>query len=381
MDKISTHFFSKLDEKFSILQTLGKKVIRLDVGSPDLPPHPSVIDALCHTAAKPHTHGYQAHISPRVYREAWASTYKHLYSTELDPGSEIVPLIGSKGGIFNLSQAVVNPGDIVLIPDPHYPTYIRGTLFADGTPYFMPLHKGNNYLPDLKTIPEEIAQQAKILWINYPNNPTGAVATLEFFQEVVEFAKEYDILLCHDAAYTRVFFSDFQPPSIMQVPGAKEVAVEFNSLSKSHNMAGWRIGAVVGNPDILKVIMILKTNSDSGHFLPILEAARCALMIEKDWLDQRNETYRRRREVITNSLQGLGVALQAPQASLYVWCPVPSNWTSLDFTTILLEQTGVSVAPGTVFGSRGEGYFRISLTQPIELLEEAMKRIESWWPD
>lgn len=381
MDAISTHFFSQLDAAIAKLKAEGKDVIRLDIGSPDLPPHPAVVDALCRSAADENAHGYQSHLGSLAYREAWCAMYKRVFDVDLDPEDEIVPLLGAKEGIFHLIQAVVNPGDIVLIPDPQYPTYLKGTLFAGGEPYFLPLTQDGGYLPDLDAIPEDIARRAKLIWVNYPNNPTGATAPLDFFHQVIDFAKMYNVLICADAAYSQVYYNGIQPPSILQVPGAKEVAVEFNSLSKSHNMAGWRVGALVGSRDILQTYLTLKTNADSGQFLPVIEAATTALSVDPGWITERNQVYRQRRDLVIEGLEQLGLMVAPPSATLYVWCPIPKGWTSYEFSLVLLEATGVSVAPGPVFGSLGEGFIRLSISQPLERLEEGMHRLTNWWRD
>ena len=378
MEKISTYFFSSLNEKIAARIAEGHDVIRLDMGSPDLPPAPSIIEALYRSAVNPVNHGYQPHRGPQALRDAWAIMYRRVFEVELDPEHEVVPLLGSKEGIFHLIQVVVDPGDVVLIPNPGYPTYTGGTLFAGGEPFYIPLLSERNFLPDLSAIPPNIAQRAKMLWLNYPNNPLTAIAPLEFFAEAVEFAREYDLLVCHDAAYTQITYNGYQAPSILQIPGAKEVAVEFNSLSKSHNMAGWRVGVALGNLATLRALNSLKTNVDSGHFLPIMEAAICSLNSDQGWLLERNDVYRQRRDVVIQGLQAVGMQARIPRASLYVWSSVPEGWSSLEFTSALLEQGNISLAPGPVFGDMGEGYVRISLVAPLERISEAMLRLNDW---
>ncbi len=373
------HFFAQLDEMVATLKTQGVDVIRLDIGSPDLPPHPDVVEIMQQAVARPDSHGYQRHIGPLEYRQAWAGMYERVFGVVLDPEREIVPLLGTKEGIFHLSQAVIEPGDTVLIPNPHYITYVRGAEFAGGVPYFMPLLRENGYLPDLDAIPDDVADAAKMMWVNYPNNPLSATAPLSFYEKLVAFAKKHDILICADAAYTQVYYGDEAQPSIMQVEGAKDVAVEFNSLSKSHNMAGWRIGTAVGNPSTLEKLLKLKTNADSGHFGPILEAASHAMGLQPSWVHERNAVYRERRDIIVTSLRKLGIDVDSPQASLYVWCPIPEGWTSEKFALAMLQEANVSVAPGTVFGSRGEGFIRISFVQPKDVIEEAMQKMSDWW--
>ena len=376
---IKKHFFAQLDETIATLKTQGVEVIRLDIGSPDLPPHPSVIETLARASAHSDSHGYQPHLGPLSYREAWAGMYKRIFNVELDPAREILPLLGTKEGIYHLSQAMIKAGDVVLIPNPYYPTYLRGTELAGGEAHFMPLLAEKGYLPDLDTIPIEIANKAKLLWINYPNNPLGATAPLSFYEKLVQFAEKHDILICSDIPYSQVYYGKAVPPSILQVDGAKDVAIEFNSLSKSHNMAGWRIGAAVGNVFVLETLLKLKTNADSGHFGPMLDAASQAMGLESSWIQERNDVYRERRDIIVTSLRNLGVDLANPQASLYIWCPIPEGWTSEKFALAMLKEAGVSVAPGTVFGSEGEGFIRISITQPKKTIEKAMRKISDWW--
>ncbi len=378
---IKKHFFAQLDETIAVLKTQSVDVIRLDIGSPDLPPHPSVIETLSRAAQRPNAHGYQTHLGPLSHRKAWAGVYERVFGVELNPATEIVPLLGTKEGIFHLSQALVSPGDVVLIPNPYYPTYLRGAQLAGGEAHFVPLLAENDYLPALDAIPANVADKAKLMWINYPNNPLSATAPRSFYEKVIKFAKEHDILICADAAYSQVYYGEDAPPSILQIEGAKDVAIEFNSLSKSHNMAGWRIGAAVGNPAVLETLLKLKTNVDSGHFGPILEAATHALGLEQAWGHARNGIYRQRRDLIVSALHQLGVNVKSPQASLYIWSPIPEGWKSEAFSLTMLKEAGVSVAPGTVFGSEGEGFVRISITQPKEVIEDAMGKVKKWWKE
>jgi LL-diaminopimelate aminotransferase len=350
-------------------------VIRLDIGSPDLPPPAFILEALSQSAAAAGHHGYQPHSGTRALRLAWAEMYQRLHGCELDPDREVVPLLGSKEGIFHLIMAHINPGDLVLTPEPGYITYIRGTQFAGGIPYAFSLLPERGWLPDLDAIPVEALRQAKILWLNYPNNPTGGTATLEFFAEAVAFAHRWGLLLCHDAAYSQVAFDGYRAPSVLEVPGAKEVAVEFNTLSKSHNMAGWRVGVAVGNAQALNALYTLKTNLDSGSFRPVLDAATAAMTGDQGWIPGRNEVYRQRRDLILPALRSLGLEVQLPKGSLYVWSPVLPGWTAEAFATALLEQALVSVTPGAVFGKLGAGYVRISLTDSTGRVAEAARRI------
>ena len=290
---------------------------------------------------------------------------------------QVLPLLGSKEGVFHLSQAVLNPGDVVLVPDPGYLTYLQGAYFVGAEVLTVPLLPKNDYLPDLELIPDDIRQRAKILWLNYPNNPTTKVAPLEFFAQVVQFCRQHQILLCHDAAYTQVTYEETYAPSVLEVEGSEDVCIEFNTLSKSHNMAGWRVGAAVGNSEAVNALLKLKTHTDSGHFWPVLQASVVAMQGDQSWLVKRNEIYQERRDIILSALKGMGLAPDESRASLYVWCPLPDSWkSSSDFALALLERGGVSLAPGMIFGSNGEGFVRISLVQPVDRLNEAMERIQ-----
>ncbi len=370
------HFFAGLNARIREMQAQGLDVIRLDIGSPDLPPAPSIIEALKQSAGRKDVHGYQPHQGLPDLRQAWVNMYRRLYQVELDAEAEVLPLLGSKEGIFHLVMSSVNPADVVLIPDPGYLTYTAATLFAGGEPVFMPLIPGNDFLPDLQAIPNKVLGEAKMLWLNYPNNPTAAVADLDFFTQVIELAQEYELLLCHDAAYSQVTFGGFQAPSLLQVPNAKDLVVEFNTLSKSHNMAGWRTGVAVGNREAIARLFKLKVNIDSGQFLPVMEAATAAMTGDQTWLAERNLVYEGRRDLVIDHLHRMGLEARVPKASLYVWCPIPDGWKSRQFAAMILEEAGLSLTPGDIFGPHGEGFVRISLTVPQKKIEEAMQRME-----
>ncbi|MBN2548569.1 MAG: aminotransferase class I/II-fold pyridoxal phosphate-dependent enzyme, partial [Anaerolineales bacterium] len=312
MQHLSQHFFAVLSVRLAAMQAQGLDVVRLDEGSPDLPPPAHIIQALTEAASCPHQHAYQPHRGPQALRQAWAEMYRRLYQIELDPQAEVLPLLGSKEGIFHLLQAYIEPGDVVLAPDPGYVTYTRGALFAGGHIYPMPLLPESGYLPDFEAIPPQALARAKMLWLNYPNNPTGATASLDFFARAVAFARQHNLLLCHDAAYAQVTFDGYCAPSLLQIPEARQVGVEFNSLSKSHNMAGWRVGALLGSPQVIQTLFTLKTNADSSHFLPVLQAAAAAMTGEQGWITHRNEIYRQRRDVIVSALNRMGLPVTAP---------------------------------------------------------------------
>jgi LL-diaminopimelate aminotransferase len=351
-------------------------VIRLDIGSPDLPPVPHILEALQRSASQAGNHGYQAHNATAGLREAWAAYYLRTSQVKLDSKTEVLPLMGSKEGIFHLMLALIDPGDIVLIPDPGYITYTQGTQVSGGEPYYLKLDSAQGYLPDLASIPPQIARRARVLWLNYPNNPTAATAPLGFFQQAVDFAREYDLLVCHDAAYTQVTFDGYQAPSLLEAKGAREVGVEFNTLSKSHNMAGWRVGAALGNAGALQSLYKIKSNADSGHFLPILEAATQALNGDQSWLKQRNEEYRQRRDLVLSTLQEVGLQADKPQASIYVWARLPTGQDDTQFCATLLDKAYVCLTPGVVFGEHGKGYVRFALTASSGRIAEAMSRIQ-----
>jgi LL-diaminopimelate aminotransferase len=371
------YVFARLGQRIGELTARGKDVIRLDIGSPDLPPPDFVIEAMYRSAKDPSHHGYGGYYGTPELRRAMASYYERRFGIALDPERQVVPLIGSKEGIANVALAFVDPGQTVLVPDPGYPTYTLGTLLAGGVPYRLPLRAENQFLPDLEAIPPDVAHSARILWLNYPNNPTGSIAPLEFFEQVVEFARHNDLLVCHDNPYCDVTFDGYVAPSLLQVPGALDVALEFNSLSKTYNMAGWRVGMAVGNARAAEALARTKTNIDSGIFRPIQDAAVLTLTGDQTWLEERNEIYRHRRDLILAALQAIGIEAAKPVASLYIWARIPPGNSSVAFASELLEEVGVSVTPGAAFGSHGEGYVRISLGMSTDRIQEAMERLRT----
>jgi LL-diaminopimelate aminotransferase len=306
-----------------------------------------------------------------------ASWYGRRFGVELDPDTEVLPLIGSKEGIAHIATCFIDPGDIALVPDPGYPVYAVGTLLMGGEPYYLPLTQENEFLPDLESIPEKIAKKAKVLWLNYPNNPTGAVADLEFFESAVCFARKHDIAILHDGPYSEVAYEGYKPVSFLQADGAKDVGIEFHSLSKSYNMTGWRIGMAVGNPTIIDALMRVKSNLDSGIPQAIQKMAITALEGPQDVIAEHNAIYEQRRDRLVSALTKLGLRLRPPSASLYLWARVPEKMTSVQFATRLLDEAGVVVTPGNGYGPTGEGYVRLSLTVPDEQIEEAVRRIEA----
>jgi LL-diaminopimelate aminotransferase len=378
-DRVSNlppYVFARLGRRIQELTTQGKDVIRLDIGSPDLPPPDSIVEVMYGSARDPSHHGYGGFYGTPELRRAMSSYYGRRFGVVLDPEGQVAPLIGSKEGIANIAFAFVNPGQVVLVPDPGYPTYSLGTLLAGGVPFRVPLLAEEGFLPDLESVPPEVAESAQLLWLNYPNNPTGATATLEFFEQAVAFARQYNLLICHDNPYCDITFDGYVAPSLLQVPEAMDVAVEFNSLSKTYNMAGWRVGMAVGNAMAVEALARTKTNIDSGIFRPIQDAAVLALSGDQSWLQERNEIYRQRRDLILAALAEIGIHAAKPLASLYIWASTPSGYSSGAFATRLLEEASISITPGTAFGPGGEGYVRISLGMSTERIREATDRMK-----
>jgi LL-diaminopimelate aminotransferase len=377
LSNVPPYHFARWAERINAARESGLDVIRLDMGNPDMPPPAEVIEELCRSAHRPDHHGYPGFRGIPPLREAIAAYYVRRFGVTLDPESQIITLIGSKEGIVNLAIACLDPGDIALIPDPCYAPYTMGTLLAGGEVVTVPLRKENGFLPDLERIPADIADRAVLMWLNYPNNPTGATADLEFLSKAVHFARHHDMLLCHDAPYCDVTYNGFVAPSIMQVPGAAEVAVEFNSFSKTFNMAGWRMGLAVGNADALEALASVKSNMGSGIFRPLQEAAVQALSVSREWIDSRNEIYRERLQLISEGLKMIGIDAALPRATLYIWAEVPPGKSSEEFAISLLDETGISVTPGSFFGPAGEGYIRVSATAETERIREACRRLQN----
>lgn len=378
LDKIPPYLFAEINRKRQKLLAQGVDLINLGVGDPDQPTLPLILQAMHEAIDDPSTHNYPPYQGTIAFREAVTRFMSRRYGVnDLNPETEVLSSIGSKEAIHNTFLAFVDPGDYTLIPDPGYPVYNTATLFADGQPYRMPLKPENNFLPDLTQIPVEIADKAKLLWINYPNNPTGALATLDFFAELVAFCQEYDILLCHDHAYAEMAYDGYLPPSVLQVPGGKDCAIEFHSASKSYNMTGWRVGFVVGNALGIAGLARVKSNVDSGVFRAIQRAVITALETPRTKIDQLMAVYQRRRDIIVEGLQSMGWEITPPQATLYVWVPVPSGYSSQGFANLLLDECGIIVPPGNGYGKFGEGFFRIALTIPEAEIERAIARMKA----
>lgn len=377
LDKIPPYLFAELNRKGNELAAKGVDIINMGVGDPDRPTPASILRAMHEAIDDPSTHNYPPYQGTQAFREAAAAWMERRFGvTGLNPNTEIVSSIGSKEAIHNTFLAFVDPGDCTLIPDPGYPVYRTSTIFAGGEPHTVPLLPEKGFLPDLDAIPEDVARKAKLLWVNYPNNPTGAVATLEDFESMVAFCRKYDIMLCHDNAYSEMAYDGYKPPSALQVPGAMDVAIEFHSLSKSYNMTGWRIGFVAGNATGIKGLGQVKTNVDSGAFKAIQQAALAAFNTSAEDLQGLMSVYQKRRDIIVEGLQSLGWKIQPPKATLYVWVPVPEGYTSTEFVTLLLDKCGIMVPPGNGYGAGGEGFFRIALTVPDERMQEGIQRMK-----
>ena len=376
LQKIPPYMFAEISKRIQEARAKGVDVISLGIGDPDLPTPDPVVDELIKAAKNPKNHQYPDYEGMFEFRKAVSDWYKRRHNVTLDPDKEVLTLIGAKEGSVHLSLAFLNPGEYALVPNPAYTVYKTGALMADGIPYDMPLLEENEFLPDLLAIPSNIAKEAKLLYLNYPNNPTGAVADVDFYKEVIDFARTYNIIVVSDNPYSEIGFDGYKPLSFLEVPGAKEVGLEFNSLSKPYNMTGWRIGMAVGHPDLIKGIGDSKNNTDSGVFNAVQYAGIKALSLPDQIIENLTAIYGERRELVCDTLTKIGLTPIKPKAAFYIWTKVPQGETSESFTTKLLEKAGVVVAPGSAYGKYGEGYVRFSLTVPDHRFREAMERIK-----
>jgi LL-diaminopimelate aminotransferase len=377
LDSLPEYVFASLSAKLKALEAQGLTIIRLDMGSPDGPPANFIVETLTESAATPTSHGYAGFTGIPPLRRAIVDYYASRFGVTLEVDSEVLPLIGSKEGIANMALAWLDPRDLALVPDPGYPAYRMGAFLAGADVHYVPLEEDRGFLPDFDAIPEGAARKARILWLNYPNNPTGAVAPCELFERAVHFCRSHEILLCHDVPYADVCFDGYSAPSLLSVRGAKDVAVEFNSLSKSHNMAGWRVGMAVGNRDAIRALLQVKSNVDSGIFLPVQRAAVAALAGDQGWIHARNQEYQFRRDLLFDLLvQRWGLTCSKPSAGLYLWPKVPSGYSSAEFTDKILLESGVSMTPGSAFGPHGEGYVRLSVGTATSKISEAVERLQ-----
>lgn len=376
LQTLPPYVFARLDELKARAREQGLDLIDLGMGNPDGSAPEPVLEAAIAALKVPTNHGYPPFEGTASFRAAITSWYHRRYGVNLDPESEALPLLGSKEGLTHLALAYINPGDVVLVPSPAYPVHFRGPIIAGAKVHSLILTAENNWLIDLAAIPEEIAQQAKIFYFNYPSNPTGATAPREFFEEIVAFARHYEILLVHDLCYAELAFDGYQPTSLLEIPGAKEIGVEFHTLSKTYNMAGWRVGFVVGNSQIIQGLRTIKTNLDYGIFAVLQTAAETALQLPDAYVNQVQDRYRRRRDFLIDGLAELGWDIPKPKATMYVWMPCPVGMSSTDFALLVLQETGVVVTPGNAFGDGGEGYVRVSLIAECDRLAEALQRFK-----
>lgn len=375
LKNLPPYLFTELDRLKKEAVDKGKDIIDFGIGDPDTPTPEYIIKGLNRAVADPKTHKYPGNFGLKELRLAIAKWYKERFNVNLNPDTEILPLIGSKEGISHIPLAFLNTGDIALVPDPCYPPYKSGTILAGGVPYLMPLLKENDFLPSLKDIDYQVCRRAKIMFLNYPNNPTSATAERNFFEEAVGFARDNNIIICHDAAYSEIAFDDYQPVSFLETEGAKEMGIEFHSLSKTYNMTGWRIGFAVGNEEIIKSLAKIKSHIDSGVFEAVQFAAIEALSDRKH-LKELNQTYKERRDVLIKGLNSIGWKVTAPKATFYVWADVPPGYTSMELSKTLLDKCALVITPGVGFGQNGEGFARFALTVSTARINEAIERIK-----
>lgn len=376
LEKIPPYLFAEIDRKIAEAKAKGIDIISLGIGDPDKPTLQPVVDEMHKAIDNPKNHDYPPYNGTEAFRKAACEWMKERFGVELDPDKEMLCNIGSKEAIAHVFFAFVDKGDYTLVPDPGYPVYHNATIFAGGTPFRMPLLEENGYLPDFDKIPEDVARKSKIMFLNYPNNPTGAVADLEFFKKTVDFCKKYDILLCQDMAYSEMTYDGYKAPSVLQVEGAKDIAIEFYSHSKSYNMTGWRVGFVCGNADAVKALGTIKNNIDSGTFKAIQQAAAAAFSVDKKYIEDLNNMYQQRRDAMEEGLRELGWDIKPSKATFYLWLPVPKGMTSEQFVTEMLEKAHVVVPPGNGYGTYGEGYFRIALTKDVDTIKECINRMK-----
>jgi LL-diaminopimelate aminotransferase len=378
VQELPPYLFVEISKQIAAKRAQGVDIISFGIGDPDLPTPPHILEALIEASRDPANHRYPETEGLPELRQAMAAWYERRFGVALDPDREVVPLIGSKEGLGHIPLCFIDPGDVALVPDPGYPVYPVSVQLAGGDVYDVPLSEERDFIPDLAAIPVDVASRAKLLWLNYPNNPTGAVAGMDFFERAVAFAKRFDVPLVHDLAYSEVAYDEYEPPSVLQVPGARDVAIEVNSLSKSYNMTGWRIGMAVGNPEMIDALSRVKSNLDSGIPQAIQRMAIAALDGPQDCIDEHNRIYQRRRDRLVEVLRGVGLRVSPPNASLYLWAGLPQGIGSMEFAGRLLEDTGVVVTPGIGYGKRGEGYVRLSVTVPDDRLEEGARRLADW---
>ena len=377
LDQVPPYLFAELERKIAEKEKAGIDVISLGIGDPDLPTPEPVVAALAEAARDPSTHQYPSNQGSKEFREAAVGFYERRFGVDLDPASEVVPALGGKEAVGHVCLALLDPGDLCLSPDPGYPPYTSGPLFAGAEVEYLPLEEQNGFLPDLDAVPAERAERANVLFLNYPNNPTGAIVEPGFFERAVEFGREHDLVVVHDNAYSEITFDGYRAPSFLETLGAKEIGIEIFSPSKGWNMTGWRSGLVAGNAEVVERYRQLKTNLDSGMFEAVQRATIAALTEAEGFPREMSEVYRRRRDLVAEALAAIGLHVELPKATPYFWVRVPEGYTSESFAELVLEQAAVVVSPGPAYGPSGEGYFRISLTVPDDRLSEAVRRIET----
>jgi LL-diaminopimelate aminotransferase len=378
VENLSPYLFVDVIKKIAAKRARGEEIISLAIGDPDIPTPSHIIDELILQAKNPANHRYPESEGLPEFKKAVAGWYNRRFNITLDAEKEVVSLIGAKEGIAHIAWCLIDEGDFALVTDPGYPVYSIGTKLCGGTPYYLPISESNGYLPDLASIPQAVLKKTKVLWLNYPNNPTGAIAGLDFFNTAVKFARENDIVICHDGPYTEVAYDGYKPVSFLQAAGAKEVGIEFHSLSKSYNMTGWRVGMAVGNPALIDALRRMKSNLDSGVPKAIQHMAIAALNGPQDCIEQHNRVYQLRRDKLVNTLNEIGLTCQKPQAGLYVWAKCPAGYSSAGLAEELIEKIGVVVTPGTGYGPHGEGFVRLSLTISEENLERGIYKLSQW---
>lgn len=377
LETVPPYLFAEIDKKKEAALAKGVDIISLGIGDPDKPTFPNIVSKMQEAVADAKNHDYPPYAGTKEFRKAACDFYRKRFNVDFNPDTDVVSVLGSKEGIAHSFLAFSDPGDIVLLPDPAYPVYSVWSKFVGAKPHYMPLRPENRFLPDLKAIPEKIAKKATMLWINYPNNPTGAIATKEFYKEVVAFCKKHKILLCSDLAYAEMAFDGYTPSSIFETAGAKDIAIEFYSLSKGFNMTGWRTGFAIGNTEAMNAYAIVKTNTDSGIFKAIQEASVEALIGSEKYVSTQNDTIlKKRRDALVNGLNELGWELTPPQATFYIWAPVPKGYTSVQFCGEVLDKCGIIIVPGNGYGPTGEGYFRAAITVEEKRIKEAISRLK-----
>jgi LL-diaminopimelate aminotransferase len=376
LDQVPPYLFAELERQISAKQRAGVDVISLAIGDPDLPTPPAIVEAAAAGLRDASTHRYPTNHGSDEFREAAAGFYRNRFGVELDPAGEVIPVLGGKEAVGHIAMACLDPGDVCLSPEPGYPPYTSGPVFAGADVHYMPLTDENRFQPDFTQISADLWHRANLLYLNYPNNPTGAVAVEDVFARAVELAREHDVIVVHDNAYTEICFEGYVAPSFLETPGAKDVGVEIFSLSKGWNMTGWRCGLVAGNAEIVERYRQLKSNLDSGLFEALQRACVVALTDEQDFPGRMSEVYERRRDLLAGALAEIGLDVAPPKATPYFWVPVPEGHTSASFAALVLDQANVVVSPGPGYGPSGEGFVRLSLTVPDERLEEAVRRVE-----